>query len=215
MSIPVKVPALPRGVTTAKIGHWYKSVGEVIARNECLVEVLTIYGDLIPIVVNQAGVVEEILSTTGDVVEVNAIIAYIKVGLPNLVWDPEQKTLLLETYQTHDKGMTPETDLYVRELLRKEEGKIGHGFGSPLAIQPHNRREAGHGMDFGESQANRCKPHPLLAKSSQFSGVDKNPDATRVPANDAAQNSPQIKPNLAPQPQPSMSPTPTPKPSPR
>lgn len=212
MSIPVKVPPLPRRLSVATINHWYKTVGEIVVRNETLAEVITRAGDVVPIIVNQAGVVEEILFAAGAIVEVNTTIAFLKVGLPNLVWDSENKTVILDTYQTHDQGMTAQTDRALREWLRKYEGKFGNGFASGLAQQPERNLEQGHELGMGEVRSNPYKPQPLLQDKSQFSGVEKNPNATRVPANREAQKSPQMAPHLAPSPQPGMSPSPKPTP---
>jgi pyruvate/2-oxoglutarate dehydrogenase complex dihydrolipoamide acyltransferase (E2) component len=207
MSITIKVPPLPRGLVFVTVGHWYKSVGDVVGRHETLVELITSWGDLIQVTAHQAGIVEKIFFLTGAVVEANAILAILRIGLPNLVWDAEQEILILESYQVHDKGMTAATDLRVREELRKVTGKLGQGFGSPLAVQPDTSTPGAGNAALGERQAYRFKPHPKL-NSSQFSGVEKNPDGMRVPSNEAARRSPQMAPNLAPKPQPGISPTP-------
>ncbi len=210
MSIPVKVPPLQRGLAVATINHWYKAVGEIVARNEILVELITRAGDVIPVIANQAGVVEEILFAAGAIVETNTTIAFLKAGLPNLVWDFEKKTLILDSYQTHDKGMTAQTEFATRELMRKGEGKFGNGFAEGLAHMPERNLEHGHELGMGEFQSNFYKSQPLLRDKSQFVGVD--PNATRVPANREAQDSPQMALHLAPSPHPGMSPSPKPAP---
>ena len=111
---------------------------------------------------------------------VGAVLAYLKTGLPNLVWDTEQGTLILDTYRA-DVTTSMEYDL--RQLLRVGEGKYANGFSSALALpqieSPRQEHGQGHGYGYGEeagaNAGQHFKSHPNLISSSQFSGNHKDP----------------------------------------
>lgn len=208
MSIPVKIPSLPFSMNQARIGHWYKNLDEVVARHEILLE-LEVHGEVIPIVAPQAGILEKKFFNSGDFAEVGAVVALLKSGLPNLVWDEERKTLILDSYKAAD--VDPSMEYALRQMIRLGEGKIGKGFGSGMALpQTPPSTEPGLGMGKVE-QTKYFKSQPKLAESSQFAGDYKDPNVTRVPENEGAQLNPQNAPTLGASPK--MGPgAPTPKP---
>ncbi len=168
MRIPIKVPSLPFAAAVAHVGHWYRIHGEVVARNETIVE-LRVGSEIIPIIASQAGLLE-VLSIP-ETIEVGDILCYLKTGLPNLIWDEQQETLLLETYRPQEVTTSMEFDLR-RKLRELGEAKLGKGFGTGLASpQVQNpRQEQGAKVQGKMEQARRFEVNPLLANSSQFSG---------------------------------------------
>jgi len=190
MSIAIKVPSLPHAAHEARVRHWYKSVNEVIARGEVLVELL-VRDTVLPILAPQAGLVERIFFPEGETVNVAAVIALLKSGLPNLRWDPEQSTLILETYRA--QTVTTSMEYELRQMLRQGEAKFGKGFGSGLALPQIRNTQPEHGMGMGEQAYPQFKSHPLLAPKSQHAGdVKANPVTP-----EQAQHNPQYKPNLS------------------
>lgn len=77
--IDVVVPSAGESVTEAEVGTWYKAVGDAVGIDDPLVELETDKAAMdIPAL--EAGVLTEILSETGTVVEVGTVIARIQVG---------------------------------------------------------------------------------------------------------------------------------------
>lgn len=200
MSIAIKVPSLPFAAAEARLGHWYKAVDEVVARGEVLVELL-IRDEVMPILAPQAGIVERIFFSLGETAAVGAVIAQLKTGLPNLVWDAEQGMLILDSYRAG--GVTTSMEYELRQLLRQGEAKLGNGFGSGLALPQVQspQQDHGYGMGAGAQAGRQFKSNPLLADSSQFAGDFKDPRVTTVPANPEAQQAPQNAPTLGASPQ--------------
>jgi pyruvate/2-oxoglutarate dehydrogenase complex dihydrolipoamide acyltransferase (E2) component len=200
MRIAIKVPVLPFSAATAEVGHWYRKIGEVIARDEVLVE-LRVRGHLLPVLATQAGVIKQILFQQNDQAAAGEILAYLETGLPNLVWNSEQG-LVLESY--HAEGITAGMEYDLRQLLRSKT-KFGNGFGSGLALPqfPNETPNYGQGRGMGASAHSQFKSHPSL-QSPQFSGNFKDPRVNTVPSTPEAQRAPQNvlalspKPNLAP-----------------
>ncbi len=207
MSIAIKVPALSHSLQEARVRHWFWNEGDVVAAREALVE-LEASGEIITILSPQAGIIEKIFFRNGEMAAVSTTIALLKTGLPNLIWDEEQKALILETYKAGEVTTSMEYEL--RQMLRLGEGKIGKGFESGMALPQSNSttNEYGAGMGEGMAAQNIYKPQPILAASSQFSGDIKNPNVM-IPEN--AQKAPQYAPTLGAAP--NLGPTaPTPKP---
>lgn len=207
MRIPVKVPSLPFAATEAYVGHWYRSYGEMVARNETLVE-LQIKGEIILIKAPQAGFLE-ILSLP-ELIEVGAILCYLKPGLANLTLDEEQGTLIHEIYCP--ENVTTSMEFELRRKQRESAAKLGRGFGTGLAApQAQNTRQEQNTRATAQvEQARRFKVNPLLANSSQFAGDFKAAPAA-VPSE--AELSPALRNELSPGARPQLGPSaPTPKP---
>ncbi len=193
MSIAIKVPALPYAAAEARVGHWYRSVNEVVARGEMLVELL-VQGEIIAILAPQPGILKQIFFTENQTAPVGAILALIETGLPNLVWDAQQETLILDNYRAG--GVTSSMEYELRIMLREKVGKLANGFGSALALPQANASQQEHGLQHGAMEQRRFEQNPLLKDSSQFAGDPKG-RANTVPANREAQVEPQNAPSLS------------------
>ena len=79
MSIEIKVPVLPESVTDATIAKWYKKVGDVVTRDENLVDLET-DKVMLEVPAPASGVIEKIIIAEGSVVKANELIAMIKEG---------------------------------------------------------------------------------------------------------------------------------------
>lgn len=79
MSVEIKVPALPESVADGVIATWHKQPGDVIERDENLVDIET---DKVVLEVPSPvdGVLEKIIKVEGDTVESNELIAVIVEG---------------------------------------------------------------------------------------------------------------------------------------
>ena len=212
MSIPIKVPSLPYSALEARVGHWYRAVGEAIAFEEVLLE-LTVRDEVVSIKAPRSGILEKIFFQTGEGVSVSTVLALLKPNLPGLLWDEEQQALIQDIYRAD--GVNASMEYELRQLIRQGEGKLGKGFGSALAlpqVQENQSPAMGMGAQMQAAAQQRFKAHPHLANSSQFSGDFKDPRVTVVPANAGAQRAPQNAPTLGAQPQAGLS-APTPKPT--
>lgn len=79
MTIEVKVPLLPESVADATISTWHKKAGDVVSRDENLVDLETDKVMLeVPAPVD--GILKEIIKKSGDVVQANQIVAIIEQG---------------------------------------------------------------------------------------------------------------------------------------
>lgn len=79
MSVEIKVPLLPESVTDATIAKWYKKIGDSVTRDENLVDLET-DKVMLEVPAPADGVIEKIISSEGDVVQANALLAIIKEG---------------------------------------------------------------------------------------------------------------------------------------
>src|SRR6056297_221289 len=79
MSVEIKVPTLGESVSEATIAQWLKQPGDTVKQDEPLVELET---DKVTLEVNapSSGTIGELLSNTGDNVEVGAVLGYIEEG---------------------------------------------------------------------------------------------------------------------------------------
>lgn len=80
MTIEIKVPPLPESVTDAVIAKWYKAVGEVISRDQNLVDLET---DKVMLEVPspREGVVKEVFFKEGATVTAGQVLAIIEEGV--------------------------------------------------------------------------------------------------------------------------------------
>ncbi len=77
--VDIVVPSGGESVTEAEVGEWYKNVGDVIAVDDPIVELETDKAAQ-EVMSHVAGVLEEVLTPTGTVVEVGAVLARIRAG---------------------------------------------------------------------------------------------------------------------------------------
>lgn len=79
MSIEIKVPTLPESVTDATVSKWYKAAGEVINRDDNLVDLET-DKVMLEVPAPQGGVIEKILIEEGAIVNEGTVLAILKEG---------------------------------------------------------------------------------------------------------------------------------------
>lgn len=79
MSVEIKVPTLPESVADALVSKWYKNVGEVIERDENLVDLET-DKVMLEVPAPKGGVIEKILVPEGETVTAGQVLAIIKEG---------------------------------------------------------------------------------------------------------------------------------------
>lgn len=77
--VDVVVPSGGESVTEAEVGEWYKKVGDPIAVDDAIVELETDKAAQ-EVMAQVAGVLEELVTPTGSVVEVGAVLARIRAG---------------------------------------------------------------------------------------------------------------------------------------
>jgi 2-oxoglutarate dehydrogenase E2 component (dihydrolipoamide succinyltransferase) len=79
MTIEVKVPMLPESVADATIATWHKKPGDVVSRDENLMDLET---DKVMLEVPSPvdGILKEIIKKAGDVVQANQVVAVIEAG---------------------------------------------------------------------------------------------------------------------------------------
>jgi 2-oxoglutarate dehydrogenase E2 component (dihydrolipoamide succinyltransferase) len=79
MTIEIKAPTLPESVPDGTIATWYKQVGDVVARDELLVDIET-DKVVIEVVSPTDGVLQEILKATGETIVINQAIGTVAAG---------------------------------------------------------------------------------------------------------------------------------------
>ena len=77
--VDIVVPSGGESVTEAEVGEWYKNVGDPIAIDDPIVELETDKAAQ-EVMAHVAGVLEEVITPTGTVVEVGAVLARIRTG---------------------------------------------------------------------------------------------------------------------------------------
>ncbi len=101
MSIEIRVPTLGESITEATVGNWYKSTGDVVEQDEVVCDLDT---EKVAIEVRapKGGILSEIVADKGEDVSVDALLATLSEGIPevtskpaalkeNTVKDPEPK----------------------------------------------------------------------------------------------------------------------------
>jgi 2-oxoglutarate dehydrogenase E2 component (dihydrolipoamide succinyltransferase) len=86
MSLEVKVPMLPESVADATVSTWHVKVGDTVARDQNIVDLET-DKVVLEVPAPQAGVIEAIICSEGDIVKADQVIAKIKVGAVAVVPD--------------------------------------------------------------------------------------------------------------------------------
>jgi 2-oxoglutarate dehydrogenase E2 component (dihydrolipoamide succinyltransferase) len=79
MTIEIKAPTLPESVPDGTLATWYKQVGDVVARDELLVDIET-DKVVIEVVSPTDGVLQEILKATGETIVSNQAIGTVAAG---------------------------------------------------------------------------------------------------------------------------------------
>ena len=95
--VDVVVPSGGESVTEAEVGEWYKKVGDPIAVDDAIVELETDKAAQ-EVMAQVAGVLEELVTPTGSVVEVGAVLARIRAGATGATISPAgSKVVVPET----------------------------------------------------------------------------------------------------------------------
>lgn len=103
MSLEVKVPMLPESVADATVSTWHVKVGDTVTRDQNIVDLET-DKVVLEVPAPEAGVIESIICSEGDVVKAEQVIAKIKVGAVAVV--PDAPAAKAET-KTEAKAAQP------------------------------------------------------------------------------------------------------------
>ncbi|WED43194.1 2-oxoglutarate dehydrogenase complex dihydrolipoyllysine-residue succinyltransferase [Legionella cardiaca] len=127
MSIEVKVPALPESVADATIAAWHKKIGDMVTRDENLLDLET---DKVVLEVPAPadGVLKEIFFKEGDTVEATQILARIEAGAASTSLPAKEEKPAAKEQSTgeEDKAAGPA----VRRMLAEHDLQPGQISGS-------------------------------------------------------------------------------------
>ncbi len=90
MSIEVKVPSLPESVADATVAQWLKKAGDVVKRDETILELET-DKVMLEVPAPQDGVLEVILKPVGSTVSAQEVLATIKAGAAPVQQSPAKE----------------------------------------------------------------------------------------------------------------------------
>ncbi len=79
MAVELKVPAVGESITEVQIGQWFKGEGQVVEKDENVVEIETDKAT-VEIVAPVTGKVSKVLKRSGDMAEVGEVIGYMEPG---------------------------------------------------------------------------------------------------------------------------------------
>ena len=79
MAIEIKVPTLPESVTDATVAKWYKKAGDVVSRDENLVDLET-DKVMLEVPASSSGTLQEVCCAEGDVVTADQVLAILVEG---------------------------------------------------------------------------------------------------------------------------------------
>jgi 2-oxoglutarate dehydrogenase E2 component (dihydrolipoamide succinyltransferase) len=79
MSVELKVPAVGESITEVQIGQWLKGEGQVVAKDDNLVEIETDKAT-VEIVAPEAGTISKVLKRSGETATVGEVIGYLVPG---------------------------------------------------------------------------------------------------------------------------------------
>ncbi|MDH5410910.1 MAG: 2-oxoglutarate dehydrogenase complex dihydrolipoyllysine-residue succinyltransferase [Alphaproteobacteria bacterium] len=158
MSKPITVPTMGESITEAIVARWFKSVGDMVALDEPLVELET---DKVTVEVPApvAGVLTEVLADSGDEVLVGALLGSIEEGA-TAAETPAKAPISAPAAVNGSAGEAEESALSpaVRKLV--EENNLDPG--AIPATGPKGRLTKGDVIAFMES----AKPAPAPAAKS-------------------------------------------------
>ncbi len=99
MSIEVKVPQLPESVADAVVAAWHKKAGDIVMRDENIVDIET-DKVMLEVPAPEDGVIKEILQADGATVTANQVLAIIEPGQVNAKEEkapPEKVAVVADT----------------------------------------------------------------------------------------------------------------------
>jgi 2-oxoglutarate dehydrogenase E2 component (dihydrolipoamide succinyltransferase) len=134
MSVEIKVPVLPESVADATVAMWHKKPGEMVSRDENLVDIET-DKVILEVVAPADGVIEEILKPQGSTVKAEEVIGRFTVKAreenaeskaePKLEAKPEVK--VEENAPTTEPALSPSARRAVQESQVNVESIKGTG----------------------------------------------------------------------------------------
>ncbi len=117
MSVDVKVPMLPESVTEATLLTWHKQVGDIVRRDETLVDIET-EKVVLEVPAPQDGVIKELTRNSGDVVTSDELLAVIEPS--KLEQAPAEAAIPSETkHQPEEEAKPPRTESPMGPAVRK------------------------------------------------------------------------------------------------
>ncbi len=131
MTIEIKAPTLPESVPDGTIATWHKKAGDVVKRDELLVDIET-DKVVIEVVSPADGVLHQILKKTGDTIVSNELIATVQAGASanaasSAVADKKPETLGSEAASAEEPMLSPAAKKIAEENGVNIENIIGSG----------------------------------------------------------------------------------------
>lgn len=131
MTIEIKAPTLPESVPDGTIATWHKKAGDVVKRDELLVDIET-DKVVIEVVSPADGVLHQILKKTGDTIVSNELIATVQAGASanaasSAVADKKPETLGPEAASAEEPMLSPAAKKIAEENGVNIENIIGSG----------------------------------------------------------------------------------------
>ncbi len=127
--IEVKVPALPESVTDGVVVAWHKQPGDVIDRDEALVDIET-DKVVLEVPAPEAGILEKILVKDGETVTANQVMGIIKSSSEKSRATAPVQTTRHDSTATTTPTTAPRTSPAVRKLLEEHHLDAGRLSGS-------------------------------------------------------------------------------------
>lgn len=143
MTVEVKVPMLPESVADATISTWHKKAGDLVSRDENLVDLET---DKVMLEVPSPvdGILREIIKKSGDVVQANELVAIIEQAAAGSAATPPSSV----TKTTEKPSMATDVNLSpsVRRVVAEHDIDVSQvkGTGKGGRITKENVLASGH-----------------------------------------------------------------------
>ena len=123
--VDVVVPSGGESVTEAEVGEWYKKLGDAIAIDDAIVELETDKAAQ-EVMAQVAGVLEELVTPTGTVVEVGAVLARIRTGASAAIVSPAGAKVVVPEAKT-DMPASPAASRMMAENKIPADNVTGSG----------------------------------------------------------------------------------------
>ncbi|MGB5716887.1 MAG: 2-oxoglutarate dehydrogenase complex dihydrolipoyllysine-residue succinyltransferase [Gammaproteobacteria bacterium] len=187
MTTEVKVPALPESVSDGVVACWHKQPGDVIRRDEALVDIET-DKVVLEVPAPQDGVLEKILVADGDLVTADQVIALIGVNgsaqqAANIVDRPLQESTPLQKDREHKKPGPAARKLIAEHELAAEQvtasGRRGQVTKGDVLAHIESQQPAP--VMARQQPAAREQPPQPLAPTPGLPEVEEDRPQKRVP----------------------------------
>ena len=133
MSIEIKVPVLPESVTDATVAKWYKSVGDMVSRDENLVDLET-DKVMLEVPAPQGGVLQKIAFEQGSTVTAGQVLAIIDETAQA---EPKEDSAPVQTAASEPSSNVPASD-----TPAKSDAQMGPAARRAVAESGVDRSEA-------------------------------------------------------------------------